>query len=83
MLYLLLRFFFNFWLGDEVTTYYDPLIAKLVVWSEDRTSALKKLRDSLLNYQVGMASLALASTPGPVQASQYISPRFSILHTTC
>ena len=40
------------WAGDEVTSYYDPLIAKLVVWSEDRTSALKKLRDSLLNYQV-------------------------------
>lgn len=35
-----------------MTSYYDPLIAKLVVWSEDRTSALKKLRDSLLNYQV-------------------------------
>ena len=38
--------------GDEVTSYYDPMIAKLVVWAEDRTTALKKLRDSLLNYQV-------------------------------
>ena len=44
--------FFPYFLGDEVTSYYDPLIAKLVVWSEDRTSALKKLRDSLLHYQV-------------------------------
>ena len=41
--------------GDEVTSYYDPLIAKLVVWAEDRATALKKLRDSLLNYQVSFA----------------------------
>ena len=39
-------------LGDDVSPYYDPMIAKLVVWSEDRTSALKKLTDSLHNYQV-------------------------------
>ena len=38
--------------GDEVTTFYDPMIAKLVVWSEDRRSALKRLVDSLKQYQV-------------------------------
>ena len=71
-------------IGDEVTSYYDPLIAKLVVWSEDRTSALKKLRDSLLNYQVGMASLALALSPGPIPSfSIYLIPNpiLSFLHT--
>ena len=54
--------------GDEVTSYYDPMIAKLVVWAEDRTTALKKLRDSLLNYQVSFAynnsfSAILQATP--------------------
>ena len=39
--------------GDEVSPYYDPMIAKLVVWSEDRGSALKKLKNSLHRYQVG------------------------------
>ena len=38
--------------GDHVTTYYDPMIAKLVVWGADRQSALKKLRASLNLYQV-------------------------------
>ena len=38
--------------GDEVTPFYDPLIAKLVVWAEDRPTALKKLRNCLLGYQV-------------------------------
>lgn len=39
--------------GDEVSSNYDPMIAKLVVWSVDRTAALKKLRNALHNYQVG------------------------------
>jgi len=40
--------------GDEVSEYYDPLIAKLVVWGQDRTAALKKLTESLHRYQVGL-----------------------------
>jgi len=38
--------------GDEVSEYYDPMIAKLVVWGQDRTAALKKLTESLHRYQV-------------------------------
>ncbi len=38
--------------GDEVSVHYDPLIAKLVVWSNDRKSALQKLKYSLENYKV-------------------------------
>ncbi len=33
-------------------TYYDPMIAKLAVWAEDRESSLKKLTESLKHYQV-------------------------------
>jgi 3-methylcrotonyl-CoA carboxylase alpha subunit len=38
--------------GDRVSTFYDPMISKLVVWGPDRESALKKLEDSLAAYQV-------------------------------
>ncbi|XP_022088008.1 methylcrotonoyl-CoA carboxylase subunit alpha, mitochondrial-like [Acanthaster planci] len=38
--------------GDEVTTFYDPMIAKLVVWSPDRETALEKLRSSLRDYHI-------------------------------
>ena len=38
--------------GDEVTVHYDPMIAKLVVWSEDRYSALQKLQQALRGYNV-------------------------------
>ncbi|GAB6018588.1 Methylcrotonoyl-CoA carboxylase subunit alpha, mitochondrial, variant 2 [Chamberlinius hualienensis] len=38
--------------GDDVSVHYDPMIAKLVVWSSDRTSALFKLRHCLSQYHI-------------------------------
>jgi len=38
--------------GDEISQYYDPMIAKLVVWGEDRRSALRRLRRALASYHV-------------------------------
>ncbi|HEV2038469.1 MAG TPA: acetyl/propionyl/methylcrotonyl-CoA carboxylase subunit alpha [Casimicrobiaceae bacterium] len=38
--------------GDEISQYYDPMIAKLVVWGEDRASALRRLRRALASYHV-------------------------------
>ena len=33
--------------GDEVSIYYDPMIAKLIVWDIDRDRALQRLTDAL------------------------------------
>ena len=33
--------------GDIVTPYYDPLLAKLVVWGQNRTEAVSRLHDAL------------------------------------
>ena len=38
--------------GDAVTIHYDPMIAKLVVWDEDRAGALRRLRAALADWQV-------------------------------
>ena len=38
--------------GDEVAPFYDPMIAKLVVWNQDRSSALRLLENALSQYQV-------------------------------
>lgn len=38
--------------GDEVSVHYDPMIAKLVVWSDDRLSALRSIRSALSQYHV-------------------------------
>lgn len=39
--------------GDEVSVYYDPMIAKLIVWDENRDKALARLRKSLKEYRIG------------------------------
>ena len=38
--------------GDEVSVYYDPMIAKLIVWDKDRGQALKRLGMALQTYQI-------------------------------
>lgn len=38
--------------GDEVSSHYDPMIAKLIVQGENRTEALQKLRAALEEYDV-------------------------------
>ena len=38
--------------GDEVSVYYDPMIAKLVVWDENRDKALARLAKALSQYHV-------------------------------
>ena len=43
--------------GDEVSVHYDPMIAKLVVWGEDRTDALMKMRANLADYNVSVLCL--------------------------
>ncbi len=39
-------------IGYEVTPYYDPLIAKLIVWGETRTQAIVRLRRALEEYRI-------------------------------
>jgi len=37
------RFEVGFEAGDEVTPFYDPMIAKIIVWDEDRPRAIRKM----------------------------------------
>src|SRR5512134_3373456 len=43
--------------GDEITPYYDPMIAKLIVWGEDRAQAIARMQDALAEMHiVGVAN---------------------------
>ena len=43
--------------GDEITPYYDPMIAKLIVWDQTRELALQRMLQALANYRiVGVAN---------------------------
>ncbi len=39
--------------GDEISVYYDPMIAKLIVWDESRDRALQRLATALMDYRIG------------------------------
>lgn len=38
--------------GGEISMYYDPMIAKLVTWGEDRTAAIVQMRSALDAYEI-------------------------------
>jgi 3-methylcrotonyl-CoA carboxylase alpha subunit len=43
--------------GDEISPYYDPMIAKLIVWGQDRAQALARMRAALADMHiVGVAN---------------------------
>lgn len=40
-------------LAANITQYYDPMIAKLIAWGEDREEALQRLEHALSHYFIG------------------------------
>jgi len=41
------RYEYGFEEGDEITSYYDPMIAKVIVWDESRRRAIEKMKKVL------------------------------------
>ncbi len=41
------RFEYGFEEGDEITSFYDPMIAKVIVWDETRARAIQKMKKVL------------------------------------
>lgn len=38
--------------GSTVTTFYDPLLSKLIVWGETRVEAIQRMTDTLQQYEL-------------------------------
>ncbi|MFZ6649231.1 acetyl/propionyl/methylcrotonyl-CoA carboxylase subunit alpha [Undibacterium sp. TJN25] len=38
--------------GDSISPFYDPMIAKLIVWGKDRNQALARMAQALAEYQI-------------------------------
>lgn len=61
--------------GSEVTTHYDPLLAKLVVAASTRSEALGKLDDALAEYSIVGVTTNLAFLRWVAQQEQFKSGR--------
>ncbi|WP_343822424.1 acetyl/propionyl/methylcrotonyl-CoA carboxylase subunit alpha [Psychrosphaera haliotis] len=46
--------------NDEVSTFYDPMIAKLIVWDENRERALQRMLRALDDYRIAGVTTNLA-----------------------
>lgn len=57
--------------GDEVSIYYDPMIAKLIVWDINRDRALSRLVGALSEYQVVGVETNLAYTKAIAQHPEF------------
>ena len=39
-------------LGDDISVHYDPMIAKLLTWGEDRNTAIARMKRALREYRI-------------------------------
>jgi 3-methylcrotonyl-CoA carboxylase alpha subunit len=72
--------------GDEVTVYYDPMIAKIISWDEDRSVSADLLREALLSVEVAgpitNASFLAAIVDHPAFRLGEVSTQFISKHSS-
>ncbi|RMD01994.1 acetyl/propionyl/methylcrotonyl-CoA carboxylase subunit alpha [Aquitalea palustris] len=59
--------------GDSISPFYDPMIAKLIVWGENRDAALQQLDTALAQYQIAGVSSNIAFLRRIVQHDSFAS----------
>ncbi|MBI3953380.1 MAG: acetyl-CoA carboxylase biotin carboxylase subunit [Chloroflexi bacterium] len=63
--------------GWEVSTYYDPLLAKLVVWGPDRTAAVQRMREALDMYVVEGVKTNIPLLKDVLQHPEFLSGNYT------
>jgi len=63
--------------GYEVPPYYDSLLAKLIVWGEDRPIALARARRALTEFQVGGLKTNLPFHRGIIDNAAFLNAEVS------
>ncbi len=62
--------------GDEITVYYDPMIAKLIVRDSDRPAALERMRKALGEFEVAGPATNLGFLYRLVQDRDFVGADF-------
>jgi 3-methylcrotonyl-CoA carboxylase alpha subunit len=59
--------------GDAISPFYDPMIAKLIVWGVDRTQALARMSQALAEFQIVGLATNIAFLKRLVEGSAFAS----------
>ncbi len=62
--------------GDSVTVYYDPMLAKLIVWDQDRDSALRQMHTALQKTQITGISTNVDYLAKMIRHSAFVSGHY-------
>ena len=62
--------------GDRISRYYDPMIAKLIAWGEDRPAALRRLKAALAEYRVAGVTTNVAFLQRLLNHEAFVGARF-------
>jgi acetyl-CoA carboxylase, biotin carboxylase subunit len=67
--------------GVEITPYYDPLIAKLVVWGETRAEAILRMRRALEELRIGGIHTTVPFHQQVMNSARFQSGKFDTSYT--
>ena len=59
--------------GNQVTPFYDPLLAKLCVWGQDRGEALARAAQAVAGFQIAGPRTNLAFHADLLASEEFIS----------
>ena len=64
--------------GSEITVYYDPLISKLVCWSDNRTNAIQRMKRALGEYKIAGVTTNISFLKSVYNNKNFINGKFDI-----
>lgn len=63
--------------ADQISVYYDPMFAKLIVWGRNRQEAIQKMRKALRETCIAGIETNIAYTYGIIQSDAFASARLT------
>jgi acetyl-CoA carboxylase, biotin carboxylase subunit len=58
--------------GVEISLFYDPMVAKLIAWGENRAEAILRMRRALTEYRIGGLKTSIPFHQGIMDSTEFI-----------
>jgi acetyl-CoA carboxylase, biotin carboxylase subunit len=63
---------------SDISIYYDPMIAKLICWDNDRDSAIKRMNRALDEYQIGGLTTNISFLKNILSMPEFMDGKYDI-----